>query len=69
MMHIGFKGEKIKLWFYSSLSHSYGIKGQMSADENDIIKAISDYNKIYKQSEHVITAFKYLFKQHHVHAG
>lgn len=29
----------------------------MSLDENDIVKAKSDYNKIYKQSENVTVEF------------
>lgn len=41
----------------------------MSDDENDIIEAIHEHSKIYKQSENVIAVLKYLFKQYHIHAG
>lgn len=41
----------------------------MSTDENDIIEAIHDYSKIYKQSENVIAVLKYPFKQYHIRAG
>lgn len=49
---------KNKTWvFFHPLSYGYEKIGGESVDKNDIVKAISDYNKIYKQSENVIVGF------------
>lgn len=56
-MCVGFKGEKQDLFFLPPFLHGYEKIGGMSADENDIVKAKSDYNKIYKQSENILWTF------------
>lgn len=56
-MCIGFKREKQNLFFLHPFFHGYEKIEGKSIDKNDIVKAISGYNKICKQSENVIVRF------------
>lgn len=56
-MCVGFKGGKKTLDFSSSFFHGYEKIGVKWIYKNDIVKPISDYNNIYKQSENVIVGF------------